>query len=32
MIIVMNPNCSEDEVLKVKGDLESKGLGRSWRN
>ena len=27
MIIVMNPNCSEDEVLKVKGDLESKGLG-----
>ena len=27
MIIVMNPNCSEDEVLKVKGELESKGLG-----
>ena len=27
MIIVMNPNCSENEVLKVKGELESKGLG-----
>ena len=27
MIIVMNPKCSEDEVLKVKGELEGKGLG-----
>ena len=27
MIIVMNPNCNENEVLKVKGELESKGLG-----
>ena len=26
MIIVMNPKCSENEVLKVKGELESKGL------
>lgn len=27
MIIVMNPNCSDDEVLKVKRELESRGLG-----
>lgn len=27
MIIVMNPKCSEDEVLKVKRELEGKGLG-----
>ena len=28
MIIVMNPNCNEAEVLKVKRELESKqGLG-----
>ena len=27
MIIVMNPNCSEDEVLKVRRELEGKGLG-----
>ena len=26
MIIVMNPKCNESEVLKVKGELESKGL------
>lgn len=27
MIIVMNANCSESEVLKVKRELESRGLG-----
>ncbi|MGL5379620.1 3-deoxy-7-phosphoheptulonate synthase [Clostridium sp.] len=27
MIIVMNPKCKEEEVLKVKRELESKGLG-----
>ncbi|VYU35236.1 3-deoxy-7-phosphoheptulonate synthase [Clostridium tertium] len=27
MIIVMNPKCSEEEVLKVKRELEGKGLG-----
>ena len=27
MIIVMNPKCSEDEVLKVRAELEGKGLG-----
>ena len=27
MIIVMNPKCSEDEVLKVRRELECKGLG-----
>lgn len=27
MIIVMNPKCSEDEVLKVRRELEGKGLG-----
>lgn len=26
MIIVMNPKCNESEVLKVRGELESKGL------
>ena len=27
MVIVMNEKCSEDEVLKVKSELEGKGLG-----
>ena len=27
MIIVMNAECSESEVLKVKSELESRGLG-----